>query len=345
MRTSAHFGRSGQLRQVSGLGPSPVTWAEQCKRPCGVKNPGLSIFRLQQCAEVEKHRLGGQRQWTIDDPTNVYLVLPANKRKMRILGCVWHCVQCVKLIQIDWGKGETGERWSIVPTCCHCCQGGRQICHHRFFDRTVDHPLVDRSGEYNPDQVSFVRPRNVNAGKCGAKTSDSIARQSWVWFGQKRICAKSGRLICRSGTSQWPDSLAKMLSRYCCPIGIYWYTGRSIQSHLLSIEVDAVWSWWIDRLALISPVHPFINNDLCKCEDNVDINDNGEPHANSGTTMITESSIAAPIRASKLYSGKSSFKKKTVFCDREKIHKPGGRVCMISLNQRVEKMGKTDQKK
>ena len=33
---------------------------------------------------------------------------------------------------------------------------------------TSDHPLVDKGGEYNPDQVSFVRARNVN-GKCGAK--------------------------------------------------------------------------------------------------------------------------------------------------------------------------------
>ena len=37
----------------------------------------------QQCVEVEKHRLGGQRQWTIDDPTILYLVLLTNKRKLR----------------------------------------------------------------------------------------------------------------------------------------------------------------------------------------------------------------------------------------------------------------------
>ena len=38
----------------------------------------------------------------------------------------------------------------------------------KFFDQAADHPLVDKGGEYNPGQVSFVRARNVN-GKCGAK--------------------------------------------------------------------------------------------------------------------------------------------------------------------------------
>ena len=121
----------------------------------------------QQCVEVEKHRLGGQRQWTIDDPTILYLVLPTNKRKLRrvrkILGA--RDVFGIRVqIEID-SRGKLVES-QTVPTCC---QGDKcAVTFSKFFDRAADHPLVDKSGEYNPDQVSFVRARNVN-GKCGAK--------------------------------------------------------------------------------------------------------------------------------------------------------------------------------
>ena len=114
----------------------------------------------QQCVEVEKHRLGGQRQWTIDDPTILYLVLPTNKRKLRQVRKDVFGIN----VQID-SRGKLVES-QTVPTCC---QGDKcAVTFSKFFDRAADHPLVDKSGEYNPDQVSFVRARNVT-GKCGAK--------------------------------------------------------------------------------------------------------------------------------------------------------------------------------
>ena len=108
-------------------------------------------------------------------------------------GCVWHPCAVVAGTDSDWLEQE--RRWLRVPTCCQS---------PFLWSTSRPPPLVRRSGEHNPDQVSFVRARNVN-GKCGAKTSDSSARhKSGAQLGlirTKKDLRKKWPLICRSWTS------------------------------------------------------------------------------------------------------------------------------------------------
>ena len=191
----------------------------------GEKSQSVHPQIARQWAEAEKHRPDGQRQWTIDDPTIVYLVLWDKIQRSWVPGmCLTSVCSGWVWFRLTWA-GETvaesshvlskslsvihlsttlwlAEVASTILTKCHL--SGRGMSTANVEQKQVIPALVTR------------------------------AEHSWVWFGQKRICAKSDRSSAAVGhRSQWPGKNVEqvLLSDWDLLI-------RSIQSHLLSIQVD-----------------------------------------------------------------------------------------------------------
>ena len=133
----------------------------------------------------------------------------------------------------------------------HCESTRKEV--YPCLDRPVHHPLVDGSDKYERDKVSFVRARNVSC-ECGAKTCDSLPRQCGCWYSaeQGRVEFDSGKKDLRKKRRSWTSQcglkdLAKMLSGYCVPIGIYWYG----QYNRTASSLNWTWAFW--KMAICCP--------------------------------------------------------------------------------------------